>query len=96
MQSILGNEGAPVVIELKGEELEIIEELCNEIKERIASIAGIYDIRTSLEKGAPEVDISIDRLKSGIYGVDIASVASQVKNKLNGTTASTSNRKANR
>lgn len=89
LQSILGNEGAPVVIELKGEELEIIEELCNEIKERIASIAGIYDIRTSLEKGAPEVDISIDRLKSGIYGVDIASVASQVKNKLNGTTAST-------
>ncbi len=89
LQSILGNEGAPVVIELKGEELEIIEELCNEIKERIASIAGIYDIRTSLQKGAPEVDISIDRLKSGIYGVDIASVASQVKNKLNGTTAST-------
>lgn len=89
LQSILGNEGVPVVIELKGEELEIIEELCNEIKERIASIAGIYDIRTSLEKGAPEVDISIDRLKSGIYGVDIASVASQVKNKLNGTTAST-------
>lgn len=89
LQSILGNEGAPVVIELKGEELEIIEKLCNEIKERIASIAGIYDIRTSLEKGAPEVDISIDRLKSGIYGVDIASVASQVKNKLNGTTAST-------
>ncbi len=89
LQSILGNEGAPVVIELKGEELEIIEELCDEIKERIASIAGIYDIRTSLEKGAPEVDISIDRLKSGIYGVDIASVASQVKNKLNGTPAST-------
>ncbi|MEI3155096.1 MAG: efflux RND transporter permease subunit [Odoribacter sp.] len=42
-----------------------------------------------MEKGAPEVNISIDRLKSGIYGVDIASVASQVKNKLNGTTAST-------
>lgn len=89
LQSILGNEGAPVVVELKGEELETIEELCDEIKERITSIPGIYNVRTSMEKGAPEVDISIDRLKSGIYGVDIASVASQVKNKLNGTTAST-------
>lgn len=89
LQSILGTEGAPVVIEIKGEELELIEELCNEVKTKIGSIPGLYDIRTSMEKGAPEVNISIDRLKSGIYGVDIASVATQVKNKLNGTTAST-------
>lgn len=89
LQSILGTEGAPVVIEIKGEELELIEELSDEVKERISTIPGLYDIRTSMEKGAPEVNISIDRLKSGIYGVDIASVASQVKNKLNGTTAST-------
>ncbi len=89
LQSILGTEGAPVVVEVKGEELELIEELSNEIKEKMASVPGLYDIRTSMEQGAPEVNISIDRLKSGIYGVDIASVASQVKNKLNGTTAST-------
>lgn len=88
LQSILGTEGAPVVIEIKGEELELIEELSAEVKEKIASVPGIYDIRTSMEKGAPEVNISIDRLKSGIYGVDIASVASQVKDKLNGKTAS--------
>lgn len=89
LQSILGTEGAPVVIEIKGEELELIEELCEEIKTKISSVPGLYDIRTSMEKGAPEVNISIDRLKSGIYGVEIASVATQVKNKLNGTTAST-------
>lgn len=87
LQSILGNDEAPVVIEVKGKELELIEELCNEVKEKLSSIAEIYDIRTSMEKGAPEIDISIDRLKSGIYGIDISSVASQVKNKLNGTTA---------
>lgn len=89
LQSILGNNEAPVVIEVKGEELELIEELCDEVKEKISSITGVYDVRTSMEKGAPEIDITIDRLKSGIYGVDISSVASQVKSKLNGTTAST-------
>ena len=87
LQNVLGNQGAPVVIEIKGDELEIIESLCDEIKTKIASISGIYEIQTSMEKGAPEVNVSIDRLKSGIYGVDIASVASQIKNKLNGTTA---------
>ena len=89
LQSILGNNEAPVVIEVKGEELELIEELCDEVKEKISSITGVYDVRTSMEKGAPEIDITIDRLKSGIYGVDISSVSSQVKSKLNGTTAST-------
>lgn len=87
LQSILGTEGAPVVIEIKGEEIALIEELSDEIKERIASLEGIYDVKTSMEKGAPEVNISIDRLKSGIYGVDITSVANQVKEKLNGKTA---------
>ncbi len=91
LQSILGTEGAPVVIEVKGEELELIEELSTEIKEKLSSVAGLYNIHTSMEKGAPEVNISIDRLKSGIYGVDIASVASQVKDKLNGKTASNFN-----
>lgn len=89
LQSVLGTEGAPVVIELKGEELELIDELCNEVKTKITDIPGLYDVRTSMEKGAPEVNISIDRLKSGIYGVDITSVASQVKDKLNGKTAGT-------
>lgn len=88
LQSILGTEGAPVIIEIKGEELEMIDEISLEVKERIASIPGLYDVKTSMEQGAPEVNISIDRLKSGIYGVDIASVASQVEEKLNGKTAS--------
>lgn len=87
LQSILGTESAPVIVEIKGEEIVLIEELSNEIKKRMSSIKGIYDIKTSMEKGAPEVNISIDRLKSGIYGVDITSVANQVKEKLNGKTA---------
>lgn len=53
----------------------------------MAGIAGVYDISTSMEKGAPEVDISIDRLRSGIYGVDISTVAQQVSEKLNGKVA---------
>lgn len=87
LQSALGTEGAPLVIEIKGEEVEVLEKLCDEVKEKIADIKGIYDIRTSMEKGAPEVDVSIDRLRSGIYGIDIATVAQQVNEKLNGKNA---------
>lgn len=87
LQNVLGTEGAPLVIEIKGEEIEILEQLCDEVKQKISDIPGIYDITTSMEKGAPEVNISIDRLQSGIYGIDIATVATQVNEKLNGKKA---------
>lgn len=89
LQSILGTEGAPLVIEVKGEELTLLDELCTSIKEKINGIPGVYDIKSSMEQGAPEVNIKIDRLKSGIYGIDISTVSSQVSEKLNGKQAGT-------
>ena len=89
LQSILGTEGAPLVIEVKGEELELLDELCTEIKEKITGIPGIYDIKSSLEKGAPEINIKIDRVKSGIYGIDVATVSNQVSEQLAGKDAGT-------
>lgn len=87
LQTILGTEGAPLVIEIKGEELEVLDELSAEIKQRITDVPGIYDIKTSMENGAPEVNLVIDRLKTGIYNVDISSITSQVENKLSGANA---------
>lgn len=89
LQSILGTEGASLVVEVKGEELETIDELCKEIKQKITGIAGLYDIKTSMENGAPEVNIQIDRIKSGIYGINISDVTGQIKNKLQGKEAGT-------
>ena len=89
LQSILGTEGAPLVIEVKGEELDELSTLCSGIKEKITGIPGIYDIKTSMELGAPEVNIKVDRLKSGIYGIDVQTIADQVNKKLNGTEAGT-------
>lgn len=89
LQSVLGTESAPLSVEVKGEEVEILEELCEEVKQKLSEIDGVYDVTSSMEKGAPEVNISIDRLRSGIYGIDITNVATQVSERLNGKTAGT-------
>ena len=89
LQSILGTEGAPLVIEVKGEELDELNQLCSSIKEKISGIPGIYDIKTSMEQGAPEVNVKIDRLKSGIYGINLSEVTTQISDKLNGKEAGT-------
>lgn len=87
LQSILGIEGAPLVIEIKGEELDILDDLALQIKEAIADVPGIYDIKTSMEFGAPEANVVIDRLKTGIYNVDIQTVTNAIKDKLSGKEA---------
>jgi HAE1 family hydrophobic/amphiphilic exporter-1 len=87
LQTILGTEGAPLVVEIKGEELELLDELSAEVKQRVSDVPGIYDITTSMERGAPEVNIVVDRLKTGIYGVNVSSVSSQVQAKLAGQEA---------
>lgn len=89
LQSILGTEGAPLVVEVKGEELDELNQLCSSIKEKISGIPGIYDIKTSMEQGAPEVNVKIDRLKSGIYGINLSDVTTQISDKLNGKDAGT-------
>ncbi len=89
LQNILGIDAEPVVVEVRGDELEVIDELLNEIKGRISPIEGLYGVQTSMEDGAPEVEIKIDRLKSGIYGLDVSTVAQQVEHELNGTDAGT-------
>lgn len=87
LETILDTDGSPLVVEIKGEELEILQELSENIVRQLQQLKGIYDIKSSMEQGAPEISVSIDRLKSGIYGIDVTTVAQQVKQQLSGTAA---------
>ena len=89
LQTVLGTNEAPVVVEVKGDELNIIDDLTKEIATKMDAIQGIYGIRNAMEDGAPEVEIKMDRLKCGIYGINIGSISNYVKERLNGTDAGT-------
>lgn len=84
LSSLLGSEGAPIVVEVKGEELDEITEITEEVKERMLEVNGIYDVVTSIEDGAPEVVISIDRTIAGINNLSVAMVIEQLKQQLSG------------
>ena len=87
LMSTMGDEGAPLVVEIKGEELETITQLTEEVKERIRDEQGLYNVTSSIENGAPEVEIKIDRLKAGLFNLQIENIISQVKNRLEGVSA---------
>lgn len=84
LNSLLGSEGAPIVVEVKGEELGEIAEITEEVKRRMLGVGGLYDVVTSIEDGAPEVTISINRTLAGINNLSVATVIEQLKQQLSG------------
>ncbi len=84
LSSLLGNEGAPIVVEVKGEELDEIATITDEVKTRMLGVGGLYNVMSSIEDGAPEVTISIDRTVAGINNLSVATVIEQLKQQLGG------------
>ncbi|NOR73995.1 MAG: MMPL family transporter, partial [Draconibacterium sp.] len=87
LKSILGTEDAPVVVEVRGEDLDEIELIMNQVKEKMLGVSSLINIQTSIENGAPEVDIKIDRIRAGMYNLDINTVIAQIQDQLEGKNA---------
>ncbi len=87
LQSTMGTEDAPLVVEVKGDDLKILDEVTTEIKTRMQEIPFLLNVKTSIEKGAPEIDVVIDRYKAGIYGLTAESITSQLEDLLMGKNA---------
>ena len=87
LSSLLGSEGTPIVVEVKGEDLNEIAEITEDVKRRMMNVPGIYNIMTSIEDGAPEAIISIDRTVAGINNLSISTVIEQIKQQLGGKEA---------
>ncbi len=87
LKSILGTDEAPVVVEVRGKELDEIETIVNDVKERMTGVDGLFNVQTSIEDGAPEVEIRVDRMRAGMYNIDINTVITQLQDQLEGKNA---------
>ena len=85
--SLMGSEGMPVVIEVKGEELDVLSDLTAQVKARADSIPGLFNIISSVENGAPEIIITVNRTLAGMNSINVSTIVSQIQQKLEGTTA---------
>ncbi len=87
LKSILGTDEAPLIVEVRGEELETIESLTKQVKSSIEGVQGVFNVKTSIEDGAPEVEVVVDRVRAGMYNLDISNVITQIQNQLEGKNA---------
>jgi hydrophobic/amphiphilic exporter-1 (mainly G- bacteria), HAE1 family len=89
LQTSLGTNQAPFVVEVKGQDFSEIEKVVMGAKEALKENTGLYNITTSLDEGTPEIEVSVDRFKTSYYNVPVTSVISQIQSYLSGASAGT-------
>lgn len=82
IQTLMGNDEAPLVVEVIGEDLDVISEVSESVKETVETIPGLYNVESSIENGAPELNVKIDRVQAGMLNVGVSQIVSQLQNRL--------------
>ena len=83
-----GPGGAPIDIEVSGDDMPRIEAVARQIYDIVRRTDGIFGADLSWREGRPEVQAHIDRDRAAQYGISVAQIASALHTSLEGDTTS--------
>jgi hydrophobic/amphiphilic exporter-1 (mainly G- bacteria), HAE1 family len=84
LHSTLGTIAAPLIVEIKGKDLDVLTKLSEQARDVMKNIPALVNIETGFQGGRPEIDIAIDRTAASQFSLQVESIGSQVKNILSG------------
>ncbi|MBP5645967.1 MAG: efflux RND transporter permease subunit, partial [Bacteroidaceae bacterium] len=87
LSSMMGTEDAPLVVEVKGEDLDLLAYLTEQVEAAVDSIDCLYNVESSLAGGAPEIIITVDRALAGMNNINVSTIITQIQQHLDGRTA---------
>ncbi|TLX78313.1 efflux RND transporter permease subunit [Labilibacter sediminis] len=87
LQEIMGSDSAPIMIEIIGSDLNVLDELSDQVFQIMKSNDELYNEKSSFEDGVPEVNVIIDRYRAGIFNLNASTIISQLQDFLMGKDA---------
>ncbi len=87
LQATLGTDAAPIMVEVVGKDFIQIDRLTKEVETIMNGNGDLFNVESSIQPGAPEVELVIDRYRAGMYNITIDQITSQVTQLLTGTAA---------
>lgn len=87
LQSTLGTDESPIIVEISGDDLDMVDSISNQVKQSMLTMGELFNVKSSMEGGAPEIDLVIDRHQAGLFNVSVDEIISQVQEQLEGTEA---------
>jgi multidrug efflux pump len=80
--------GAPVSVEISGEDYQQLATLSQAVRSKIKDVHGLVDLKDNYNAGRPEIDVIVDREKAGLFWTSTGQIASTVRAAINGVEAS--------
>lgn len=84
-----GPGGKPISIGLRGNNIQELEVIANNLLEELKKIEGVSDMESSLSDADPAVNIVLNREAAASLGIDLANVGQTIQTLLAGSTATT-------
>ncbi|NPV44629.1 MAG: efflux RND transporter permease subunit [Firmicutes bacterium] len=79
--------GAPISIEIKGDDLNRLREIAEEVAYEVSKVEGTREVESSIREGKPEVQVKVNRQKAASLGLSAYQVASTVEAAVQGKVA---------
>ncbi len=80
--------GAPITVEISGQDYKILKRLLDAVKKEIEPIPGIVDLRDDFEEAKPEVKVIVDRDVASRMGLSVYTISNTIQAAIKGTSAS--------
>ena len=80
--------GGSVQIQIFGHDIEKTNQIADDLIAQFSQLEGARDVRMSRDDMRPEYNVEFDRNKMAYYGLNTSTVASAIRNRINGMTAS--------
>ena len=76
--------GAPINIEIQGDEYDILAQIADTLKDKIRDVPGVVDLTHDYNPGLPEIKVDIDKERAALLGLDAYTIGFLIKGAVNG------------
>ncbi|GIW22038.1 MAG: acriflavin resistance protein [Candidatus Sericytochromatia bacterium] len=80
--------GYPVNVEIAGDSFEMLGKIAQNVKNEIASVRGLVDLKDNFSTGKKEIRIIIDKEKAQVLKLNTQGISNAIRTAFNGTKAS--------
>jgi len=84
LQLTMGTEEAPLVVEIRGKDLDTLKSLSDQVVAVLDKDQGLTGVETNFQEGRPEVEVVVDKTAAASFDLTPQSIGSQLNDLLSG------------
>lgn len=81
--------GKPINIEISGDDFDALGQIARRVRQAVEKIPHLKEIEDDFVRGAPTIELHVDRKRAALYGLTTAMIGTTIKTAVNGWNVST-------